>query len=166
MKQSLPISLPLISWQGDLLTTLLPWICLFWTFYKNAMIQYMGFFVSGISLFFFFFSFFILTQGHAYWLEREREGGRENHQCEKHRSIASHMCCDRGLNLQPRHVSWQGLEPASLQFMGQCSHQLSHTSQGCLFFFQSASYQGSSMLELPSVLNSSFLKWIYWGYIG
>ena len=44
--------------------------------------------------------------------ERERDGERNIDMREKHRSVASRMCPDRGSNLQPRFVPWTGVEPA------------------------------------------------------
>ena len=41
----------------------------------------------------------------------KRETGREE---EKHRRVASCMCPDQGLNLQPRQVPCPGIEPATL----------------------------------------------------
>ena len=37
-----------------------------------------------------------------------------------------------GTKLKPRHVPWLGIEPVTFQFTGQCSNQLSHTSQGAV----------------------------------
>ena len=47
--------------------------------------------------------------------ERGREGEREG---EKHQSVASCSCSNRGLNQQPRYVLRPGIEPTSFQFMG------------------------------------------------
>ena len=58
--------------------------------------------------------FFIPTQGHAHWPQREgREGEREGekHPCKRETSpgclVASQTCPDPGPNLQPRDVSGQ-----------------------------------------------------------
>ena len=71
--------------------------------------------------------FFFSTWEHSYWF-LERGGERE-----RHWQVASHTCVHSrtGLNLQPRHVSWLGIEPVTFQLMGWWSNQLSHTGQGC-----------------------------------
>ena len=58
--------------------------------------------------------------------EKGREGERE---VEKYQSVASHMCPDLGPNPQPTHLPWLGIPPVTFWFMGQCSNQMSHTSQ-------------------------------------
>lgn len=51
----------------------------------------------------FFFS--ILTQGYVFIsFYRERKGGGEKYQCEKHRLVAFLTCPNQGSNLQPRYV--------------------------------------------------------------
>ena len=51
-----------------------------------------------------------------------RERGRKRkwhiHVREKHHSVASHMCPDRGSNLQPRYVPWLGIEPPAFWWVG------------------------------------------------
>ena len=71
---------------------------------------------------------------------REREG-KERRERErnidlrvKHRLVATCMCPNQEPNLQPRHVPWLGIEPATLRFMGQHSNPLSNTSQGPVMF--------------------------------
>ena len=49
---------------------------------------------------------------------REKERARNINAREKYRSVASCMCPDWGLNLQPRHVPWPGIEPVTLWFAG------------------------------------------------
>ena len=44
--------------------------------------------------------------------------------------IASCMCHDWGLSLQPRCVPQPGIKPVTFQSTGQQSNQLSHNSQG------------------------------------
>ena len=70
--------------------------------------------------------------------EREKEGERQR---EKHQSATSRTDPDQGLNPQPRHTAWLGIEPLTLQFMGQCSNQLSHTSQGQAGYFLLTSFK-------------------------
>ena len=59
---------------------------------------------------------------HFFFL-REGKGGREEekHWYEReHRSVASHMHLSCGPNLQPRHVPWLRIEPATFHFAGPC----------------------------------------------
>ena len=55
-------------------------------------------------------------QGYVFIAFRERERERETNinAREKHRSVASHTHLDWGLNMEPRYVSWPGIEPATL----------------------------------------------------
>ena len=73
----------------------------------------------AVSILFYFF----LTWGHFFipfrLTGREREKNidvREKHQlvvsC-THLECGDHMCLDQGLNLQPRHVPWLGVEPTT-----------------------------------------------------
>ena len=54
----------------------------------------------------------------------------------KQQLVASHICPDRVLNLQPKYVPCLGVKPPTFWSMGRCSNQLSHTGQGCLPIFQ------------------------------
>ena len=94
------------------------------------------------------FFFLILTWGYTHWLQRERkEGGwreketdrdRDADLRERHQSVASHTCPDRGLNPQPRYMPWPGIEPTTFQFMGWCTNQLSRPhwpGHGWLFLY-------------------------------
>ena len=50
---------------------------------------------------------------------QERERGRETSMWERnHRSVASCTCPNWGLNPQPRHIPWPGIEPATFRFAG------------------------------------------------
>ena len=65
---------------------------------------------------------YILKYFIYFW--REGKGGREGekHWCEsKTLIVASHMHPERGLNLQPRHVSQLGIEAATSGLAGWCS---------------------------------------------
>ena len=59
---------------------------------------------------------FILARGEGRQKEREREIDVR----EKHRLVVSGTCPNQGLNLQPRHVPWPGIEPVTLRFVGWC----------------------------------------------
>ena len=64
--------------------------------------------------------------------ERESKGEREKPQCGRGTSISCPPYApQRGIDPQPRHMPWPRIEPATLQFVGQHSSQLSHTGQGC-----------------------------------
>ena len=61
---------------------------------------------------------------------------REKHRCEKHQLVAWCMCPNRGLNLQPWHVPWPVIKPATFWYTGWPSSQLGHTGQGtCITFY-------------------------------
>ena len=75
------------------------------------------------GLFIFIFIFEFRGRGRA----GEREG--EKHWCEKYWLVASHMYPKSGLNLQPRHVPWLGIEPVTFQFLGQCPTKLHWSGQ-------------------------------------
>ena len=56
--------------------------------------------------------------------ERRREGKREGekHWCMRETSIGCPLLTPNwGSGLQPRHVPWQGIEPATFQLAGWCS---------------------------------------------
>ena len=61
------------------------------------------------------------------WWGRERESFNVR---EKHPSVASHTCTNRGLYPQPRCMPWLGIEPRSFRCKELCSNQVSHTGQG------------------------------------
>ena len=66
--------------------------------------------------------------------ERESKGEREKPQCGRGTSISCPPYApQRGIDPQPRHMPWPRIEPATLQFVGQHSSQLSHTGQGCFW---------------------------------
>ena len=56
----------------------------------------------------------------------EKEGRGREREGEKHQSERSNW----GPNPQPRHVPWLGMELVTFWFVGWCSNQLSHISQG------------------------------------
>ena len=59
--------------------------------------------------------------------EGEKKRGRErSREGEKHRSISSPTHPNWGLNLEPRHVPWQGMEPMTFRFTGWLSNQVRH----------------------------------------
>ena len=66
---------------------------------------------------------------------REREKERSISMRGKYWSAVSGMHSEWDLRTKPqsRHVPWPGIKLAALQFMGWCSHQLSHTSKGRSF---------------------------------
>ena len=90
--------------------------------------------------------------------ERGREGEREG---EKHPSFDSHMCPDQGPNMQPRHVPWWGIKPATFWFIGWCSNQLGHTGQGWLLSLCSKCWNQ----EVWDVQPCSFFQDCF-GYLG
>ena len=74
----------------------------------KALFSWDTFGQSTIRIAFFFFS-------------REKGGGREGEkEQEKHLLAASRMCPDWGLNPQPRHLPWPGIELATFHFVGWC----------------------------------------------
>ena len=75
-------------------------------------------------LFFFFFSF----EG---WAGRKRNIDVR----EKHWLVDFHMCPKWGLNLQPTHVSWPGIEPVTFWFMGWCPTNWATEAREFLWFF-------------------------------
>ena len=81
----------------------------------------------------FFLSFF-LTQRYFFhcFLDREESKVRKTSDVkEKHWLVASHTHPDHGPNLQPRHVPWLGIEPATFGYSYWWhTNQLSHTGQG------------------------------------
>ena len=63
--------------------------------------------------------------------EREWERERETPMWDRNSNwLPSRMCSNWGWSLQPGNVPWQGIKPRTLQSMGWCSNQLSHTGQG------------------------------------
>ena len=88
----------------------------FLLFLKNPRHEMMGgFFVLRFYLFIF--------------RERAREGER---------SMCSGFSCtpNQGLDLQPRHVPWLGIEPVILLFTGQHSIQWATPSRTFFFYFR------------------------------
>ena len=63
-------------------------------------------------------------------LEREKGGERE-----KHWPVASGICHDRVLDLQPRYVPWLGIKPATW-CTAWCSNQMSHLAKVVNFFLK------------------------------
>ena len=62
--------------------------------------------------------------------EKGRKGGRERlREREQLQSVASCMCPDGWLNLQPRNMPWLGFEPTTFWCIGQHSNQLSHLAR-------------------------------------
>ena len=78
------------------------------------------------------FVFFLNPNLRTYLAILERGEGRKRNITvrEKHLLLASPMCPDQGLNPQPRHVPRADTEPATFQFMAQCTNQVSHTGHG------------------------------------
>ena len=65
-------------------------------------------------LLFVFLRFYLFFRGKGEEKERERNiDGRK-----KHPSVASCLCPNGGLNPQPRHVLWLGIEPVTFRFVG------------------------------------------------
>ena len=64
-----------------------------------------------------------------------REGEGKEREGDKHWWVASHMSPNWQLNPQPRHVPSLGIEPAIFWFIGQCSNQLSCTSQSLIYIY-------------------------------
>ena len=77
---------------------------------------------------------------HLLVLERGRERERNIDVKEKHQLIASHMCPDWGLNLQPRYVPWPRNKPMTFWYMKRCSSQLSHPARTSLAYLKCPSY--------------------------
>ena len=71
---------------------------------------------------------------------RGRERGRETSMWERNISLLPLICTpiNQGPNLPPMYVPWLGIEPATFQFTGWHSNQLSHTSQGSMSVFLGA----------------------------
>ena len=93
---------------------------------------------------------------------RERERERER---EKHRSVASHICPNWELNLQPRYVPWLGIEPTTFWCMGWHSNQPSnparaqtfvHWPEPCFHFFE------MSLMINRNYLIADKVKWEKW----
>ena len=73
--------------------------------------------------------FFIYTQGHAYWFQREREEGRERErEKERERNTSA-----RNIYQLPLTCGLTRNQPAVFSFMGQCFNPLSHTGQGSCY---------------------------------
>ena len=71
------------------------------------------------------------TWGHVQWFERERDIDVRK----KNRWVDSRVYPNCGLNPQPRHVPWPGIELATFWCMGQHSNQMSQLpSQGLNYF--------------------------------
>ena len=80
-----------------------------------------------------------LFKGFYLFIFRERGGEKEREGKivvrEKHPSVASHMCADWALNLQPRDMSWPGIKLVSFPFTGQCpTHWATLVRAFCCFF--------------------------------
>ena len=67
--------------------------------------------------------------------DRREKWGREALMWERNIDHLLPVCSYWGPNRPPKHVSWPGIEPMTLRFMGWCSNQLSHTGQSSPFFF-------------------------------
>ena len=95
--------------------------------------------------------------------ERGREGEKEGekHECEKHRSVASHTCPDQGPNLQPRHVPWLGTEPTTFQSTGWCSNNWATPARAKNVFKEYAIwywYRNQFLYQRKSINSSGLLK--------
>ena len=70
-----------------------------------------------------------------------RETGKEKQRNikvrEKHQSVASRMCPDQELNLQPRYVCWPEIEPTTFWCVWWCSNQLSQLARAHHVYFPS-----------------------------
>ena len=90
-------------------------------------------------------SFFLFSSSpkDIFSLLLEKEDEREKHRCEREASTGclplmsrpgvvrtQTWTRDQKSNPLPRCVPWSGNEPANFWFIGQCSNQLKHTSQG------------------------------------
>ena len=62
--------------------------------------------------------------------EKGREREREK------QSVASCTRPNWGLNLQPRYVSWPGIEPAAFWCIGQHTNWLRHLARAQTYFFK------------------------------
>ena len=95
---------------------------------------------------------------------RERGTERGKHWCEKHWSVASCMCPDWGLNLQPRYVPWAGIEPVTFWCMGQHSNQLRHLARAYNLILDSGLCIHGTMLPLLLPLEDiNNQSWHYFG---
>ena len=81
-------------------------------------------------------SFHLFFQRFYFFLERgegrEKERERNINVREKYRSVSSHTCPNQGLNPQPRHVPWPGID---FLLWGSMPNQWSHKSQRYPDFF-------------------------------
>ena len=101
------------------------------------------FFFIWIWSIFFFLKDFIYLFIYLFILEKgkgRRKRGKK-HVLEKHRVVASRMPPTRAPGPQPRHVSWLGIEPTTLQPTGWHS-MVSHTSQGWSLFLRNGESLG------------------------
>ena len=64
---------------------------------------------------------------------RERNRERERDRCERETSIYCFLYApthlDQGVNLQPRHIPWLGIKPATFWCTTGCSNQLRHVAR-------------------------------------
>lgn len=86
-----------------------------------------------------------------YWFEK--------HQCEKYSSVTSHIHPSWGLNPQPGHMSWPGIEPATFRCTGQHSNKLSHPSTlpQCFRFSRSGGAKGADAIGLATLVSCKHL---------
>ena len=85
----------------------------------------------------------------------ERKGGERKRERETLTGY-SRMCPNQGLNPQPRHVPWLGIEPATLCCTGQRSNLLGHLARLSLKSFDS--YPGIWFNFLLPLLNKTLQK--------
>ena len=100
---TLPLSQKQVSWtteldRGD------RWSCLCGCYYWQR------------PPFFKRFYYLILERGEGRKIERERN----IYMRKKYWLVASHTCLDQTPNLQPGHVPWLGIEPATFHFAVRC----------------------------------------------
>ena len=106
--------------------------------------------------------FLILIQGHTDF----RKGGKkgEKYWCEKETSIDFLSYVPRlGLNPQPRHVPWLGIQPMTFWSAGPHSNQLRHTgrAQKSTFYVFHSLFQLVPFLTLFWYTFPNFMRYIY-----
>ena len=79
---------------------------------------------------------------------REKERDRNISVREKHLLVASCTCPDQGLNPQPRHVPWPGMDPVIFHFVERCPHNWVTLIRAYIKLFYSFTFPITSIIPL------------------